>query len=235
MTDILKNMREELSGLADQKTIANYGRFFKEAVTFYGVNTRVADKLGKKYLAEIKNRSKKEVFELCDDLFKADYCEEAFIACDWVYSRHKEYQPGDFATFENWINQYINNWAKCDTLCNHSVAAFIDMYPEYLKNLKRWARSENRWVKRAAAVTLIVPAKEGRYLKDIFEIADILLLDEDDLVQKGYGWMLKATSQSHQAPVFDYVMQHKARMPRTALRYAIEKMPEGLKKRAMEK
>jgi 3-methyladenine DNA glycosylase AlkD len=59
----------------------------------------------------------------------------------------------------------------------------------------------------------------------VFEIANRLLLDRDDLVQKGYGWMLKAASEAHQTDVFAYVIQHKQHMPRTALRYAIEKCP----------
>ena len=71
------------------------------------------------------------------------------------------------------------------------------------------------------------------FLTDIFEIADILLTDHDDLVQKGYGWMLKAASEANQANVFVYVMKNKALMPRTSLRYAIEKMPAELKKQAM--
>jgi 3-methyladenine DNA glycosylase AlkD len=90
-------------------------------------------------------------------------------------------------------------------------------------------------MKRAAAVSLIVPARRGKFLPDIVEIADILLTDRDDMVQKGYGWMLKAASQSHQQEVFNYVMRNKAVMPRTALRYAIEKMPQELRKQAMEK
>ena len=90
-------------------------------------------------------------------------------------------------------------------------------------------------VKRAAAVTLIIPARKGLFLDQIFKIADILLLDPDDLVQKGYGWMLKAASQAHQEEVFNYVMQKKAIMPRTSLRYAIEKMPGEMRKRAMER
>ena len=60
-------------------------------------------------------------------------------------------------------------------------------------------------------------------------------MDRDDMVQKGYGWMLKAASQAHQEEVFSYVMQHKAVMPRTALRYAIEKMPPLLRAQAMRK
>jgi 3-methyladenine DNA glycosylase AlkD len=90
-------------------------------------------------------------------------------------------------------------------------------------------------MKRASAVSLIVPARRRKFLHDVLEIADILLQDKDDMVQKGYGWMLKAASQAHQQAVFEYVMRNKTVMPRTALRYAIEKMPGELKKRAMEK
>jgi len=60
-----------------------------------------------------------------------------------------------------------------------------------------------------------------------------LLHDPDDLVQKGYGWMLKEASRKHQQEVFDFIQEHKKTMPRTALRYAIEKMPDDLRKEAM--
>jgi 3-methyladenine DNA glycosylase AlkD len=109
------------------------------------------------------------------------------------------------------------------------------MYPALLMSLKKWSLSENRWTRRACAVTLIIPARHGKFLEDIFRIADTMLLDKDDMVQKGYGWMLKAASETHQKEVFDYVIKHKAAMPRTALRYAIEKMPENLRKEAMKK
>lgn len=128
-----------------------------------------------------------------------------------------------------------SSWADCDTLCNHTVGEFVMMYPEYLEELKRWARSNHRWLKRAAAVTLIIPARKGLFLSDILEIADILLEDSDDLVRKGYGWMLKAASESHLEEIYNYVISKKSTMPRTSLRYAIEKMPAEYKKKAMEK
>jgi 3-methyladenine DNA glycosylase AlkD len=147
----------------------------------------------------------------------------------------KYYERADFEVFEKWVSSYVGNWASCDTLCNHTVGTFVEMYPEYLSELKKWAQSPNRWVKRASAVSLIVPARKGKFLNDIFVIADILLSDKDDMVQKGYGWMLKAASQSHRKDVFNYVMSKKATMPRTSLRYAIEKMPAELKTMAMAK
>ena len=90
-------------------------------------------------------------------------------------------------------------------------------------------------MKRAAAVSLIIPAKKGHFLNEIFTISDRLLPDKDDMVQKGYGWMLKEASKLHQDEVYQYVLEHRKDMPRTALRYAIEKMPPELKAEAMKK
>ncbi len=71
-------------------------------------------------------------------------------------------------------------------------------------------------------------------LKHVFDIAETLLTDKEDLVQKGYGWMLKAASVHNQKQVFEFLMKHKTIMPRIALRYALEKMPANLKKRGDE-
>jgi 3-methyladenine DNA glycosylase AlkD len=234
-TDLISRIRAELVQQVDAKTRDGAQRFFKEEASFYGVKSNIVAKIAQKYFPEIKSLGKEEIFRRCEELLKSDYGEEAFIAFDWAYRLRDEYEPGDFAVFENWLNRYVNNWAKCDTLCNHTVGAFMERYPQYLKDLKRWARQDNRWLRRASAVTLIIPAKHGKFPEDVFEIADILLRDKDDLVQKGYGWMLKEASRKHQKEVFDYVMRNKEAMPRTALRYAIKKMPEDLKRLAMAK
>ncbi len=115
------------------------------------------------------------------------------------------------------------------------MGAFIEKYPTFIEQLKHWTKSNNRWLRRAAAVSLIVPARKGMFLKEVLAIADLLLLDPDDLVQKGYGWLLKEASRKHQQGIFNYVIKNKKRMPRTALRYAVEKMPPKLKDEAMEK
>lgn len=210
-------------------------RFFKEAVKLYGVKTAVVEKIGKEYFRKIKEKEKREIFQLCENLWQSGYMEESFIACNWSYAIRNRYEKSDFHIFEHWVQKYVSNWASCDTLCNHTIGAFLEMYPEYIAALKKWAHSSNRWAKRAAAVSLIVPARKGMFLPDIFALADILLTDADDLVQKGYGWMLKAASQAKQKEVFEYVLKHKKTMPRTALRYAIEKMPQELRKSAMAK
>ncbi len=235
MENVIDNIKKELIKESDKKTKKSGERFFKEEVKLYGVKTALAAKIGKEYFKTVKALPKKDILNYCETLWQSGYMEESFIACNWSYYIHKQYEPKDFKVFEAWVNKYVSNWASCDTFCNHTVGSFIEMYPGYLKEIKKWAFSKKRWVRRASAVSLIVPARKGKFINDIFEIADILLLDKDDLVQKGYGWLLKVASQSHLDEVFEYVMKHKSVMPRTALRYAIEKMPADYKKIAMEK
>ena len=118
-----------------------------------------------------------------------------------------------------------------------------------------WTKSKNMWFRRASAVCLIPSLRKGKYLDQAFKTADILMKDKEDLhlskrrcrdvscpseqarhdlVQKGYGWMLKEASKNFQEEVFEYVMKNRNRMTRTALRYSIEKMPANMKRQAMK-
>jgi len=235
MNATIASIRKELNEHSDPKAQEAGQRYFKESVKSYGMYVTTVEKLAKSYFKEVNDKPKSELFDLCEELWQSGYMEESFIACSWSYYIRNQYKPEDFNVFERWVSNYVSNWASCDTLCNHTVGAFLEMYPEFVHELKRWALSENRWMKRAAAVSLIIPARKGLFLSDIFEIADLLLLDKDDLVQKGYGWMLKAASQAWQNEVFEYVVKNKTVMPRTALRYAIEKMPPVLREKVMKK
>ncbi len=231
----IRRIRRELKQNADPRTGASGQGFFKEQVKLHGVRTATVTRIARSSFADLPDKGKASVFGLCEELWQSGYLEESFVACNWSYYVRQQYQPGDLAIFEGWLSRYVSNWASCDTLCNHTIGAFLDMYPDRLPALRQWARSENRWMRRASAVSLIIPAREGRFLEHVLGIAEILLLDSDDLVQKGYGWMLKAASEAHREEVFAWVMAHREAMPRTALRYAIEKMPGDMRHQAMAK
>jgi len=230
---ILASLREKLKAQADETTLQSGLRFFKEEIIVYGVKIAVVQKISKDFYSLIQTEPKEKIFAYCEQLWKSGVMEEAIVACNWSYALRKKFMPDDMLLFERWINQYVSNWATCDTFCNHTMGAFFEKYPEQVTILKTFATSPNRWMKRAAAVSLIVPARKGLFGQEIFELSTLLLLDTDDMVQKGYGWLLKVYSQKHETEVFTFVMNHKAYMPRTALRYAIEKMPESLRKQAM--
>lgn len=237
MHKIVKDVKALLrkAGTAERRESA--ARFFKpdEKIKLHGLSSPDVRKISKNALAALKGMDKDQVFGLCGELWKSGYIEEAGIACDWAYAQRKAFAPDDMDVFEDWIDRYVTNWAFCDTLCNHSVGTLVEMYPGLIGRVKKWTKSENRWKKRAAAVTLIIPARRGLFLEDIFHIADRLLADPDHIVQKGYGWMLKAAGEAYPEEVFRYLMAKRDGMPRTAFRYALEKLPKGMRDEAMGK
>jgi 3-methyladenine DNA glycosylase AlkD len=235
MDPVIARIRQELTQQADPGIQKTSKRFFKEDITCYGIKTATVIAIAKKYWKEVKGRPKPEIFGLCEELYTSGYLEESFIVSHWAHALSGRYEEEDLAVFRRWIDTYITNWASCDGFCNHTMGEFIGQYPAFTEELKRWTQSENRWMRRAAAVSLIVPAKQGKFLRESIEIADLLLTDSDDMVRKGYGWLLKEASRKHTGEVFAYVMKNKRAMPRTALRYAIELMPKDLRAEAMMK
>jgi 3-methyladenine DNA glycosylase AlkD len=235
MNETIEKIREDLRLNSNEKDRIAGERFFREEVRLYGMKASVIRQIAGQWWKEVQYKSKKDIFDLCEQLWGSGYLEESGIAIEWVVHLGKKLEREDFRQFGHWISRYVTNWASCDGFCNHPVGDLVMKYPELLEELKKWTRSPNRWMRRGSAVSLIVPARKGLFLPDIFEIAELLLTDSDDLVQKGYGWMLKAASQAHLDAVFTFVTAHKEKMPRTALRYAIEKMPEEMRIAAMKR
>lgn len=233
--DIFEKIQYFLIENADLKVAEIGQRFFKSPIKIHGISTPRVHKFSRDIFKEMKLSSKDEVFDLCEKLWETGYLEECIVACNLSDFLAKDFSEDDFGIFEKWINLYVKNWATCDTFCNHTVGDFLIKYPKFVCEMKKWAISDNLWLRRASAVSLILPIRRGFFMNECFEIAEILLKDNEDLVQKGYGWMLKVASDYDLKRVFDFVMKRKPVMPRTALRYAIEKMPKEYKIRAMEK
>jgi 3-methyladenine DNA glycosylase AlkD len=235
MESSLEAVGQDLAGRSDPATRENASRFFKESVRCRGVKTAAVHAVARDRWREIEYLDKARVFALCEDLYRTGYLEDGFVAADWAAWLAPSFEPGDIAVLGGWVERYVDNWAACDTLCNHAVGDLVAMFPETVDSLLGWAMSENRWMRRAAAVSLVVPAKRGEFLEDALAIADLLLRDGDDMVRKGYGWLLKEASRRHRDEVYAFVLARRSAMPRTALRYAIELMPPELRAEAMRK
>lgn len=233
--NVLKQLIFELEEKSDHVRAESSKRFHKKPVSHRGIETKEVRKLAKSYFKRINQLNKNEIYELAEKLLKSKYQEDAVIAVEWVSKCM--FEETDFKTFEKWIEKYIDNWGRCDDFCLHVMNPFIQKYPIYIPYVKKWSESKNMWMRRASAVTFITTWKSfyvtNSNIKNIFDVSDTLLKDKEDLVQKGYGWMLKAASVANRKEVFNYVMKNKDKMPRTALRYAIEKMPDKLRKKAM--
>ena len=233
---IFREIQAELDTKADEEyRILVRDHFKMDVSSFLGVRIPLVRKIANKYFKELKGLRIEDILILCNQLLETKIYEHKVIAFHWSFKCGNQYQNEHFKVFESWLKTYVDDWSDCDDLCTHTLGCFVYQYPEFLSKVKLWASSKNRWVKRASAVTLRYSVRRGRRLDNVFEVASKLLLDKDDLVQKGYGWMLKEASNSFPQEVLEFVMNNKNEMPRTALRYAIEKLPVEYKKAAMQR
>jgi 3-methyladenine DNA glycosylase AlkD len=231
---IIQALQKEFVKYDKPENKMDYQRWFKEELKNpIGFKGPVIKKVANEIFKQAKNIPKEDLLDSCEMLYKSDRPGESGVASIWTLKISKHFTESDFTRFESWLKKYVDNWGRCDTFCGGFFGELILMYPGLAKKTRKWAKSKNRWLRRASAVILIPSLKKDRQLDNAFEVADILLHDNDDMVQKGYGWMLKVAADKHMDDVYQYVLRHRAEMPRTALRYAIEKMPDKLRKKAM--
>lgn len=234
--NLLKRIHQALLEKRDDEYRVGAIAFFKEPVNPLGVRSADVNKLVAECWKEVENWEKQSIHQLCEHLFNTGTFEEGSVACKLATRIGKKASaPEDLDILEEWIDKHITNWAHCDDLCTHAVGDLFTTYPETAERALEWAESPNRWLRRAAAVSFVFPGKKGLHHELVFTIADKLLTDDDDLVQKGYGWMLKSTSLSAPDTVFRFVCERRTTMPRMALRYAIEKLPKAMRREAMKK
>ncbi|MDA1038629.1 MAG: DNA alkylation repair protein [bacterium] len=235
MSGTISHIHKELEKHVDERYRNGASAYFKEEVNYIGVRTPAVRKIAKKHFKQVKKLGKEEVFKLAEELLERGTMEEGIIAFSWVYGMKTDFQAKDLIIFKRWILEYVHNWAHTDDFCTNAVGYLVYTYPTLLEEIKMWSQSKNLWLRRASAVSLIYSLKQKKHLQVVFQIARDLIDDKEDLVQKGYGWSLKVAADIYPREVFDFVMKNKESMSRTALRYAIEKMPEDLRHQAMER
>lgn len=233
--EMLARLRVELEEADNPENLSNYQQFHKEKLANpMGLRAPVLRKISKDLFRDLKGLPSGDVLDICDDLLKSGRRYMRFFAFDWASNVSKGYRKSDFKRFEVWLKTCVDNWGSCDHICGGPIGRLLVSFPELSPKRRPWMKSKGRWLRRAAAVSLVLPVRNRMLLEDVFATADVLLLDQDDMVQKGYGWMLKEAGNRFPDEVFEYVIRHKNEMPRTALRYAIEKYPQKMRKQAMK-
>ena len=213
----------------------NAGQFEKDKTPNLVVRASIVHSIAKNHFRTIKALDKIEILEACDALLSFESSDTNVVAVDWAVFVRRQYDTNDLPRFERWLKEYVRGWGMCDALCCGPLGMLISDFPELAPRARKWTTSRNLWFRRAAAVSLIPSVRNKKSFELAIEIANALLLDAEDYVQKGYGWLLKEASKKYQEEVFEFVLERKDRMPRTALRYAIEKMPQAMRQEAMQR
>ena len=231
----IKDRLDKHSDPEERRKRIHWEKQYQEMPKLYGVPTPVVRKLSSEFFQKIKKKPKQQILQLCNLLLESGCSEQRTIAFDWAFRLRKLYEKSDFQLLSTWLMKHVHSWGACDDLCTHALGAFIYQFPDFIHRSKEWAKSRNRWMRRASAVVMIYSMRRKTRLSAIFEIADMLMADQDVMVQKGFGWMLKEASKNYPEEIFSYVMSNQGEMPRTALRYAIEKLSLERRREAMKK
>lgn len=224
-----------LKSLADPVFAHGQQQFFQHEVDTYGVRSPQVHQVAREVYAAIKKWTKAERNRLMEELWKLRCLEAGAVVC-YVYRRFAA-QCGvdEFRLFSRWLDRYVNNWAHTDGVSTWLLAACVHNEPALIGELTAWTESKNRWRRRASAVALLHEGKAGRHLEQVFAIADRLLDDRDDMVEKGVGWLLKETYPHNRQAVVRFLLPRRGRASRTTLRYAAEKMTPADRARVLER
>jgi len=199
------------------------------------LRTPVVRDVSAKVYREIRGTGAAGILAFCEELLEAGDSDMRLIAFDWAFRLRKLYRPDEFSRFERWLFSYVDGWASCDDFCTHALGALVCQMPSVVHRIQPWTASESQWVRRGSVVSLIYAGRRGALIEESLVMADRLLGDPEDLVQKGVGWLLKEIGKRQPDIIFDYVMARRGTMPRTSLRYAIEKLPPEQRRQAMGK
>ena len=199
--------------------------FFKDKIKSHGWYTADLRHAAVRLRRELrKERALDFLVEVADRLFSGSVLEEKIVAVFLLEKLDAEFGDDEFRRFESWLDR-ISSWADHDALVHDLIAPMIVNKPARAKTVFRWAKSSNRWRRRAACVALIRGARAKMFFPEIKTLSDLLLADEADMVQKGLGWLLRETAKFDAKRTAPLLMQIRARAPRLVLRTACETLP----------
>jgi 3-methyladenine DNA glycosylase AlkD len=226
--NIARTAQERLSGLADPVKAAGVQKYFRQTVKAYGVAAPDIRALARELHHSIKETwSVGDAVALCDILFAEPELEGKAVGALILARFKKDFPPSLLTKVKGWLAaDLLDNWASVDVFCTDAMGAFLQKYPADVEKIKTWAFHRNRWVKRASAVSFIKLAKKEEFLTAIYEIAASLFPVDDDLIHKANGWLLREAGKSDACRLEKFLLRHGPAIPRTTLRYAIERFPE---------
>jgi 3-methyladenine DNA glycosylase AlkD len=223
-----------LRARADTRRARGVQAYFKESVRAFGVTAPQARQIAAQLHRQVKREwTVEDAIDLCDLLLPRPELEAKGVAILLLHRFRKTYPKALFEKTRGWLlANRLDNWASVDALCPEVIGTLVEAHPPLLERLESWSRSPNRWVRRASIVSLLKLARRPEYKDVVYAMARRHFGSDDDLVQKAAGWLLREVGKQDMRALEAFLRSHGPRIPRTTLRYAIERFPPA-KRRAL--
>jgi len=204
-------------------------RYFRGAADlgFYNVGTNDVRALARSiHDAHRESWSIDEAMAFADALIADRHLEVKGVAIEVVARYRRDFTPRLLPAWKRWLaGNHSANWATTDAICGALIGPLVVQHPQLGARMRAWARDPNMWVRRASIVGLIPRARRGESLDLLYEIARRLHGDSEDLIQKAVGWALREAGKTDMLRLERYLRANGPTIPRTTLRYAIERFP----------
>lgn len=219
----LRQVRSSLRELANEEIAKHSQRFFKTGPGeygagdhFLGIRVPVLRAQAKRYRA----LSTEQAFKILKSKWHEERLFALIVLCQ-NFERADDDEKKEI--FDGYLAdvRFINNWDLVDTSCHKIIAPYLEKRNR--KILHTLAKSKNLWERRIAIVSTYYYIKRDDF-DDLLKLASTLLHDDEDLIHKGVGWMLREAGNRDISVLRSFLDQHHQKMPRTMLRYAIEKL-----------
>ncbi|MBZ5680007.1 MAG: DNA alkylation repair protein [Acidobacteriia bacterium] len=223
--EIASQIRKTLKDGGSPEHAAGVQWFFKEEIKSHGWYTADLRRAVRRFRREIRKEFGFDfLVKVADHLFSGPVLDDKTAAVFLLEKLDAEFGDSEFKMFEGWLDR-LSSWADHDGLVHYLIAPMVAAKPARVKSVFRWAKSPDRWHRRAACVALIQGTRQKMFLPQIKKLSDSLLADEDDMVQKGLGWLLRETAKHDAKQTVPYLMKIRGRAPRLVLRTACETLP----------
>ena len=199
---------------------------------FYNVGTAAMRELARSIHAAHKAEwSIDDAMTFADALIRDRHLEAKSVGIEVVARYRRNFSPRLLPAWKRWLaGNHSANWATTDSICGVLLGPLLLQHPELGARMRVWAPDRNMWVRRASIVGLIPRARRGESLDLVYEIARRLHPDREDLIQKAVGWALREAGKTDMPRLERYLRANGAAIPRTTLRYAIERFPAAKRK-----
>lgn len=232
-TDIATQIRRALKDGGSTEHATGVQWFFKEKIQSHGWRTADLRRAIRQCRREIlRDHDFDFLVNVADQLFSGSVLDEKIAAVFLLEKMDAQFSDGEFRMFEAWLDR-IGSWADHDGLVHYLISPMVAAKPSRVKTAFQWAKSPNRWHRRAACVALIRGARVKMFFPQIVKLSNMLLADEDDMVQKGLGWLLRETAKFDAKHAMPYLMKIRRHAPRLLLRTACETLPKTVRKRVL--
>ena len=240
----LKRIKNDLVNISTTAKAEASRRYFPNGINCIGATAADIKLIIGDFQSEYAELTAIEMLSITEYILRnAEYNEEILVAFGLINKFVKNHYDDDLLLrFEFWLENYATNWSIVDDLCIKTIFQFFMARPHLIAKTQHWAYSEVSWCRRASNVVWVkfIKRKMGKstyYLdtKLVFKNCDLLLNDDDEFVQKSVGWLLKVTSLHYEASVIKYIQNNFEKMTRPTIRYAIEKMDAGTRKKLLSK